>query len=256
VTGAVFGRRRADELRSGSGSKRQATADAARTDVGLVRSSNEDAFVRRPDAGLWAVADGMGGHEGGEWAAAAIARALEAAQATGDFDPDCASVAQAVRHAHQTIYARAAGDRLRMGSTVVALLLGAGRFAVFWVGDSRAYRLRAGALVQLTRDHTQVQSRVDRGLLSLDEARSHPMAHVLTRAVGVEPTVAIDRADGEARPGDTFLLCSDGLHGVVADAEIAEALSAHGPAGACETLLALCRARGAPDNVTMVVVAC
>jgi serine/threonine protein phosphatase PrpC len=127
---------------------------------------------------------------------------------------------------------------------------------VLWAGDSRAYLLREGRLARLTRDHTQVQDRVERGLLSPDEARTHPMAHVLTRAVGVGPELELARADGAAWPGDTFLLCSDGLHGVAEDAEIAAALAGKSPSVACEALLALAYERGAPDNVTVVVAAC
>jgi serine/threonine protein phosphatase PrpC len=230
--------------------------DAACTDVGLVRSANEDAFVRRTTERLWAVADGMGGHQGGAWSSDVIARALGETLLTGDFEPDCAAVAASLHEANRLIYARASDSGLRMGSTVVTLLLDDERFAVSWVGDSRAYRLRSGALAQLTTDHTQVQSRVERGLLSSDEARAHPMAHVLTRAVGVEPALDVEGARGRVEPGDVFLLCSDGLHGIVVDAEIAGALGRQGPAGACAELLALCHARGAPDNVTMIAVAC
>jgi protein phosphatase/serine/threonine-protein phosphatase Stp1 len=231
-------------------------ADAACTDPGLLRPANEDAFVRRTEDRLWAVADGMGGHEGGAWAAAAIAHALSTAPVIGTLEADSAGAAHSLHDANRLIHSRAEALGLRMGSTVVALVLGGRRFSVLWAGDSRAYLLRDGRLAPLTRDHTQVQERVERGLLSPAEARKHPMAHVLTRAVGVQPELELASASGAAWPGDAFLLCSDGLHGVAADEEIAERLRARSPASACEALVALAVERGAPDNVTVVVVAC
>jgi serine/threonine protein phosphatase PrpC len=229
--------------------------DAGCTDVGLVRASNEDALVRRPEAGLWAVADGMGGHEDGEWASGVIAEAIAAARIAGDFETDCLAIRESLQAANGAIYRQAAAKQLRMGSTVVTLLLGDERFAVFWVGDSRVYRLRAGGLAQLTTDHTHVQSKVARGLLSPGEARVHPMSHVLTRAVGVEAMLDLADVRGVIEPGDVFLLCSDGLHGVVTNHEIGGLLAGRSPAEACEALLGLSRARGGPDNVTLVAAA-
>jgi serine/threonine protein phosphatase PrpC len=233
-----------------------AIVDAARTDIGLVRASNEDAFLARPAARLWAVADGMGGHAEGEWASAAIVQALAGVLLDGDLEGDCARVALGVHAANGVIYSRAESHGQRMGSTVVALLVGDdSRFAVLWAGDSRAYRLRGGALVQLTTDHTQVQSKVARGLMTADEARVHPMAHILSRAVGAEAELDLSSLRGEARAGDVFLLCSDGLHGTLPETEIAAVLASVAPAQACETLIGLCHAQGAPDNVTLAVVA-
>lgn len=221
--------------------------------VGRVRTNNEDAFCTRPADGLWAVADGMGGHERGEVASAAIVEALGAAPLTGAFDADMAAVAEAIHAANARIWAEAQGRGGQMGSTVVALLLRNWRFAVLWVGDSRAYLLRGGTLFQLSRDHSQVQDMVDRGLLSEADAATHPMAHVLARAVGVRPETEVDVVADEALPGDIFLLCSDGLSGPLADGEIAQALQ-RGDAAAAEALIAATLDRGAPDNVTIVVV--
>lgn len=230
-------------------------ADAALTDIGLVRRANEDALLARSTAGLWVVADGMGGHEDGEWASAAIVQALDQASIIGDFDTDCAAVARGVQAANAVILERADAYRLRMGSTVAALLVSDDRFAVFWAGDSRVYRLRRGALTPLTIDHTQVQAKVTSGLLTPAEARNHPMAHVLSRAVGVEPGLDLSTLRGEVQAGDVFLLSSDGLHGVVPEFEIADTLAGADPAEACRGLISRCLARGAPDNVTVVVVA-
>ena len=189
------------------------------------------------------------------WAATTGAMTPEA-PLSGDLESDCDRVAEAVAKANRLIRERARSRAAPIGSTVVTLLLSGARYAVFWAGDSRAYRVRGGELVQLTRDHTQVQERVDRGLMTADEARGHPMAHVLTRAVGVDEEPALAYAEGEVRPGDRFLLCSDGLHGCVSPREIYEALRLGPPAATCDSLMELCLARGAPDNVTVIAAAC
>lgn len=232
-----------------------AIVEAAVSDIGMVRRANEDSILRRPDAGLWAVADGMGGHEAGEWASAVICETLETAPVTGDFNTDCARVAESLRAANKVIHDRADAKATRMGSTVAALLLGDDRAALFWVGDSRVYRLRAGRLARMTTDHTQVQSLIDRGMISAEQARAHPMSHVLSRAVGAAADLDIESEIEAVETGDLFLICSDGLHGVVAEAEIEQALLRDPPAGACEALLSLSHARGAPDNVSLIVVA-
>jgi serine/threonine protein phosphatase PrpC len=226
------------------------------TDVGAVRASNEDALVLRPADGLWAVADGMGGHRDGALASATLAAALGAAPIVGRAEADRASIDSAIQRANLSIFQRGAAGGGRTGSTIVTLLIGGDRFDVAWVGDSRAYVARAGVLHLLSTDHTQVQARVERGLLTPAEARSHPLAHVLTRAVGSEALVEISRIGGPVVAGDRFLLCSDGVHGVVGDAEIAEALSFGDPACAGEALASLCNARGSPDNFTLIIVDC
>ena len=240
--------------------RRQAQAgpilDFGFTDVGAVRAGNEDALVLRPDDGLWAVADGMGGHRHGALASAALAAALLDAPIVGEPEADRANIDAAVQEANRTLFQRSAALGGRMGSTIVTLLIGGDRFDVAWVGDSRAYVLREGVLHPLTADHTQVQARVEKGLLTPAEARNHPLAHVLTRAVGSEASVEMSRIGGQTAPGDRFLLCSDGVHGVVGEAEIKEALSFGDPAGAGQSLASLCNARGSPDNFTLIVVDC
>ena len=141
-----------------------------------------------------------------------------------------------------------------MGSTFVALVIRDDEFAVLWAGDSRAYVYRDGQLVHLTQDHTQVQAMLDRGLLTPEEALEHPMRHVLARAVGVEEVLQIDAIRDMVEPRDLFLLCSDGLHGLVSDDRIAAILAQSGSAAA-EDLIAECLAGGAPDNVTVTLVA-
>jgi serine/threonine protein phosphatase PrpC len=229
---------------------------AGTTHPGLVRSANEDSMAIRDDVGVWVVADGMGGHENGQWASGAIIAAVNAAAFSGDFDADVNTLAEALHGANDRIHAEAGGSGKRMGSTVVALHVSGDRFAALWAGDSRIYLLRGGELHRLTRDHTQVQELVDRNLMTPEEAERHPMSHVLSNAVGVQAQLRVDVVADTAVPKDVFLLCSDGLTGVVSDSEIAERLGALPIDAACRRLTELVLARGAPDNVTMVAVAC
>ncbi|KQM27595.1 MULTISPECIES: PP2C family protein-serine/threonine phosphatase [unclassified Sphingomonas] len=227
----------------------------AATHPGLKRRINEDRFCSRPDLGLWAVADGMGGHAHGDWASNAVVQALEAIDLPGDFHEATRTVADAVHSANRRIWAEAQRRTQQMGSTVVALLVRGGCFSAIWVGDSRAYVLRDGVLHPLTRDHSQVQEMVDRGLISPEEARDHPRGHVLARAVGVGARLAVDVVTDDALPGDLFLLCSDGLTATTDDAAIAAAMALPDRQAALDRLVASALAGGAPDNVTIVLVA-
>jgi serine/threonine-protein phosphatase Stp1 len=228
----------------------------SRSDVGRVRTANEDSFLERPEMGLWVVADGMGGHANGRWASGTIVDAVAPLTPSGDLDADIRRVADAIHAANATIYERSKVDGASMGSTVAALLVQEGFFAVLWVGDSRVYLCRNGTLHQLSRDHTQVQEMVDVGLLSPDEAKTHPMSHVLARAVGVQASLELDVIVDEAEVGDSFLLCSDGLTARVSAEEIAAAMAGGSPQIASTSLVELCLERGAPDNVTAIAVAC
>jgi len=230
--------------------------DAGVTHAGKVRANNEDAFLSRPGQRLWTVADGMGGHDDGEWASQCIVERLAAAELGEGFDADVTRVADAIHAANAAIHAECEAADKRMGSTVVALLIEGPRFAVFWVGDSRVYLLRDGQIVRLTKDHSQVQAMVDAGQLTLEEAAAHPMSNVITRAVGVAEELELDAILDEAEPGDVFVLCSDGLTDVAADADIAATLAGKAPEVAAQALLDLTLDRGAPDNVSIVVVAC
>lgn len=229
---------------------------AAQTHEGRVRTVNEDSMIVRSDMGLWAVADGMGGHENGQWASRAIVEALAAVTATGDFETDLANAREALSAANARIQTEADGRGKRMGSTVVMLMADGASYACAWVGDSRCYRLRDKRLEQLTRDHTQVQDMIDRGLLTEETAAGHPMSHVLSRAVGVEDELRVDVVTGELRTPDIYLLCSDGLSGLVSPEEIEAHLLASDPATAARELLELTLSRNAPDNVTIITVAC
>ena len=226
----------------------------AKTHEGRVRSHNEDSYCAKEPQGLWAVADGMGGHEGGEWASAKLVEKLDEVELPKDFDEARELVAEAIRKANRAILVEARKRGKQMGSTIVGLLVHDQRYAVVWVGDSRAYLLRDGELKQLSRDHTQVQEMVDRGIMKPEDAINHPMGHILSRAVGVRDEVQVDQITGEVFPGDVFLLCSDGLHGYVDESEIARLLARGSPERASEELVELTLQNGAPDNVTVIAV--
>jgi serine/threonine protein phosphatase PrpC len=225
-----------------------------RTHVGCVRSLNEDAVLNRADIGLWAVADGMGGHEGGEVASAAVVDALSG---VSNFTTAYAfrdAAAQALIEANAKLVELSA-ERGTMGSTVVTLLAHEGHYACLWAGDSRAYLYRAGALKRLTRDHSVVQEMIDAGAITEERARVHPRSNVITRAVGAREQLEVESVFGPIQAGDRFLLCSDGLTGVVTDREIAEHMIRAPLEAAAERLIDQALARGAPDNVSLVLVA-
>lgn len=227
---------------------------SARTDRGSVRDHNEDAFAALPEQGVWIVADGMGGHESGDWASQVITRSIGELPHTADFEVLLSACSDAIHRANSEIYAKGQERGAQIGSTVVGLVVSGGAFGVLWAGDSRAYLLRGGVLHQLTTDHTQVQALVDRGILPPEEAKTHPMAHVLAKAVGVEPTLELEGFTDSVQPGDTFLLCSDGLHGVLDDAEIQQLLMRGRFDESSDALVDRCLVVGARDNVTVVIV--
>jgi serine/threonine protein phosphatase PrpC len=223
--------------------------------IGCVRDLNEDRFLLEPDSGLWLVADGMGGHEAGEIASGSIVDHL-ATLGIASSAPDLrARFEDRLARAHLEIR-RFSEERggVTIGSTVAALLAFEGQYACLWSGDSRVYLLRAGKLTQLSRDHTEVQELLDRGVISPQEAASWPRRNVITHAVGVVEEITIDITQGEALPGDIFVLATDGLSAHVNDAEILEEVAGRTPRDACEHLLELVLSRGGTDNVTIVVV--
>jgi serine/threonine protein phosphatase PrpC len=223
--------------------------------VGHIRELNEDSFLERPDLGLWAIADGMGGHEFGEHASRLITARLGELPAPPDAPTLARSVQAALGRCHDELRRFAGPDRI-CGSTVVALLVFDGHFAGLWVGDSRLYRLRAGRLEQLSRDHSLVQELIERGELSEDAARRHPLRHQMTRAVGVGDRLEVGVVQDRLAVGDLYLLCSDGLTGELEDAEIEATLRAAAPEAAAEDLLARALASEARDNLTLILVRC
>jgi serine/threonine protein phosphatase PrpC len=225
----------------------------AASSAGAVRQHNEDAFLLRSADGLWVLSDGMGGHARGDLASRHIVDALSAGCLPAPVTVPAAQARLAGAHADLVAMAAALGGKAIIGGTVVAALIHDGALTCLWAGDSRLYRLRQRELRQLTRDHSQVQQLVDSGLLSAEGARRHPAAHLLTRAVGAPQGLALDSIRHPLQPGDVFLLCSDGLTGVVADHEIAAALAAPPGQDPVAALLDLALRRGAPDNVTVIL---
>ena len=237
-------------------SSRLVYESAARTHVGVIRRLNEDRFCDRPEVGLWAVADGMGGHQAGDVASGLIVEALERVDDTSSGYAFLDDVRDSIQRVNRTLIARAAvmAPGSLIGSTVVSLLAFGGYYACLWAGDSRGYLLRDGRFEQMTRDHSRMQELIDAGSLSRAEARSYARSNVITRAVGVTDRLALDMRQGPVEPGDIFLLCSDGLTGMLDDREIAAVL--HNPSleAAADLLIAQTLERGARDNVTVVLV--
>ncbi len=226
------------------------------THVGMVRQRNEDAHIVHPSGRLWLVADGMGGHSDGRWASDAVVEAIGGVVLTGDLDRDFPVVETAIYQANRRILDFAESQGARVGTTLVGLMAARGEFVCVWAGDSRAYLWRGGELIKISRDHTQVQEMLDRGLITPEQAKGHPMGHVLSRAVGVEEDLELEAVRDAVAHRDVFLLCSDGLTSVVREDEIAEALSSRDPHAAANSLVDLTLSRGAPDNVTVIAVSC
>ena len=226
-----------------------------RTHVGLRRKVNEDSLLECTERGLWAVADGMGGHEAGEVASAMVVEALAGLPITNNLEADTANAVSAMIRVNQELIVLARSDihPRTIGSTVVGLIIRDGQYRCFWAGDSRAYRVRRGVIRQLTRDHSLVQELVEAGMIAPDEAHNHPNANVITRAVGAAETLIVDTVGGEARPGDQFLLASDGLTRLVDDGEMRDELAELEPSEAAGKLLDAVLVRGAPDNVSLII---
>ena len=233
---------------------------AGRSDVGVVRTGNEDTYVVLPERGIYIVADGMGGHAAGEVASEMAVRAVErelgSVRDLGD-EQVAERMRAAIRSANGAIFQRTLTevDKRGMGTTVTALVLYGARFLVGQVGDSRAYLLRDGKLVQLTKDHSYVQEQVDAGYLTPEQARSHPYSNVITRCVGANNDVMPDVYVGAVKPQDLFLLASDGLTGMLEDPMLAGLLAAHGtPQEKVDDLIAEANRHGGLDNVTAILV--
>jgi serine/threonine protein phosphatase PrpC len=227
----------------------------SRTHVGLRRKINEDALMVRTERGLWAVADGMGGHEAGEVASAKVTDALKALPIVYGLDELTDAAISALSNVNRELIAlaRSVDSQRTIGSTVVGLAIADGEFRCFWAGDSRAYRVRDGRIERVSRDHSLVQDLVDAGMLKPEEAESHPNANVITRAVGVTEDLKFDVVSGDIRPGDIFVLASDGMTRLVEDHEVAAELASKDLDGAIDSLIEMVLARGAPDNVTIVI---
>lgn len=228
---------------------------SSRTDRGPRRPTNEDAVLELPEAGVWVVADGMGGHTRGDLASQAVVDAFDGIGRCRRLGELMAKARLRLHQANDRIYHEALrmGSGTVMGTAAVVLLICRDEYACLWVGDSRLYRLRDGQLEQLTRDHNLAQELVDRGEVSAADAPHHPAARRITRAVGAQPAVRIDEIRGRLHDGDVFLLCSDGLPLELERDEIGTILGGAGDATAGR-LVGLAVERQARDNVSAAVI--
>jgi PPM family protein phosphatase len=244
---------------------------AARTDVGMKREHNEDSFLVNEDLGLYVVCDGMGGHAGGETASRLAVQTVEkelisarlraddpfASDEGFEKTPLATALQEAIEGACSMVYrtSRSQPELGGMGTTCIALLLQRDLAVVGHVGDSRAYLVREGGILQLTEDHSLVNEQVRAGLLTSEEAKHSRLRNIITRSVGFEEDVLVDVSAFETRTGDRFLLCSDGLSNLVSMEEIRVTLaSERDPADVCKSLVGLANERGGDDNVTVVAV--
>lgn len=227
---------------------------AAISHVGKVRKLNEDACIERSDIGLWAVADGMGGHSSGDLASQLIVNALAKLKPVAPLSALVDFVEHALVAVNNRLFELSQAQRQTIGSTVVTLLIAERHCVFLWAGDSRLYRLRDGVLRQLTTDHSQVELYIEKGLLSREAALEHPAGNLVTRAVGAAQDLFLDIDGGDVRAGDRFLLCSDGLDKHVKAGEVERILQAGDARTAAQTLVDTTLARGAADNITVCVV--
>jgi protein phosphatase len=229
------------------------------TDVGNVRTNNEDVFYINPDCHYCLVADGMGGAAAGEVASRIFADTAKAVFTGHDGSSDentIARVQATFKLANDKILQHVGRNPRDQGMGCTAELLAYSRqcFIVGHVGDSRTYRLQNRTLKQLTKDHSLVQEQLDKGLITAEEARRHAMRNVILRAVGVNDTVALDILKGKRRSGDIFLLCSDGLTDMIDESAVLAAVCTQGSLREkAETLIRLAKTAGGKDNVTVVL---
>lgn len=227
---------------------------AFRTDVGKVRANNQDAPIVSEKLRLYGVADGMGGHKGGEVASTSarddLLRELEGKT------PSVATLSGAIEEVNRQIYHQQEHDDALtgMGTTLSVLWMSDNFVYIGHVGDSRVYLLRDGEFKQMTLDHSLVEQLVREGVLTEEEAQNHPMRNIITRAIGTDESVEVDVVVEERRKGDLWLACSDGLHGLVDNRQMRDALRQYAPEKAADVLLKAALDAGGRDNVTLVIV--
>ena len=226
----------------------------AATHAGKVRERNEDAYLVRPEVGLWVVADGMGGHHSGDLASQTIIDSLKLIQPQATAADLLAACENHVASANQRLkdIGKSRGGVI-VGATLAALLAFENFYACLWSGDSRVYLVRAGTIVQLSQDHTEVQELVAAGTITAQEAQTWPRSNVVTRAIGIFEEPELEITSGPLLDGDAFVVCSDGLTRHVTDTEILFHVSSEPAQQACDRLISLALKRGGVDNVTIIV---
>ncbi len=235
---------------------------SAATDTGRMRAQNQDAaFASDAPVGclpsLFVVADGMGGHQAGDYASRRAVETIRQVLEEHASGEPVQAMSEAITTANGTIYQEAKSDRSKagMGTTMVAAVIGGDQLSVANVGDSRLYLFRDGLLRQITQDHSVVEEMVRKGEMAKDRARNHPKRSMITRAVGAEPKVRIDFFDETVEKGDLVLMCTDGLTGMVEDDEIARVLSGEGSVEAkVRELIDKANENGGADNITVIII--
>jgi len=227
----------------------------AATHVGKVRERNEDSYLVRPEAGIWAVADGMGGHEAGDLASRTVVDALASIEAPASGSELLSLCKSRIFEANAQLL-KISNERggVTIGTTVTILLTFDRYFACVWSGDSRMYRVRDNRISQISRDHTEAEDLLAEGVITPEEAKSWAGKNVITRAIGVSEFPELEVVTGAIHPDDVFIICTDGLTRHVQDSEILESATAPTPEQACDRLVLLTLERGAGDNVTVVMV--
>jgi protein phosphatase/serine/threonine-protein phosphatase Stp1 len=228
---------------------------SAQTHVGLRRKLNEDAILALPEANIWVVSDGMGGHEAGDYASQLITGTIATIPPEIPPRQRMEALRTALHQAHAAILQET--DRRNadlIGATVASLMLADGHFAAIWAGDSRVYRLRDGEIQMLTTDHSYVATLVEQGRLTWDEAEQHPQSNQITRAVGVGEHLELDKVRGEIRRGDRFLLCSDGLSKYATFEILQQALATQPLETIVDYLIQIALRGGGADNISVIVV--
>ncbi len=228
------------------------------SDPGKVRKLNEDSYLLKPDVGLWVVADGMGGHDAGDFASQTLVAELDKIGETSTAPALLTAIEERVIVANTMMReaAEKAGNGTVIGCTLAALVIFEDAYACVWSGDSRVYRVRYNRIEQITRDHTEAQELLDRGTITPEEARTWPRKNVITRAIGVFEEPELEMVQGRVEHGDVFVICSDGLTEHVEDDEI-ERFALRRPIGhAVDSMIATTLERGARDNVTVIQITC
>lgn len=225
------------------------------THIGLVRKVNEDSILSLPEHGIWVVSDGMGGHDGGDYASQTIVGHVAKIDAKLDPGEMIRVLRDSIGAAHEEILRETiirGGDSI--GATVVTLVLTDGFFASFWSGDSRLYRYQNGGIELLTHDHSYVAGFVDAGEMTWDEAEQHPQSNLITYAVGIDDELHLEKIRGEVLPGDRFLLCSDGLNKYAGFDTLAEILGRAPLETVVDELMEVALDGGGADNISIIVV--
>ncbi len=229
---------------------------AGDSDVGTVRKVNEDAIMLRNDAGLWAIADGMGGHEAGDVASNMVVKTLELLAIDELLDDAVDAIKKCILDVNQRImeYAEIMLEGRTFGTTIVSFMIKGQVGVCLWAGDSRLYRFRNNQLEQLSRDHSRVAELLERGVLDPEAAAMHPESNVITRAVGVSQELNLDMNIFQVQAGDTFLLCSDGLYNSVREDSMVQCLDCESPQESVQHLMAMAIDNKANDDVSIIVV--